>query len=421
LRALFALEPAAVLYAQVLRMHPLCVMLGAALALPEETRSTLPSSLASRWLRGYPLPALVVRWLEQIGFAGSIERICDGAGNVAALRQRLLARMRPSVEVHFDATRVNAALVPKLGPRKSSVAQVADLVTLSLLLAGALKLEPREKQSRDSDSPKQPNSASAIEAAFDAALRLPELSIPPQRRIAGQRPETERAIAAYVRGKFEPSNAAAAAVWGPAVEASDPSLPEELLSLYLKLKPERRPERVLGVGVDASTEEVAQAYAKRTELVSSIAAKGSSLHAAARAAELLECFDAAFEKILGGGRPSLPPEPPPHAAEPFEDKVLIGSEQEQAESPPSLAPEAEDTQLVAARITALLRQNEWRSVLETLDEWPRDRPLPFVLQLARAMAQREVARRPRVQPWALLSALLLGMACGWLAARLGGL
>jgi hypothetical protein len=37
------------------------------------------------------------------------------------------------------------------------------------------------------------------------------------------------------------------------------------------------------------------------------------------------------------------------------------------------------------------------------------------------MAQREVARRPRVQPWALLSALLLGMACGWLAARLGGL
>jgi hypothetical protein len=227
------------------------------------------------------------------------------------------------------------------------------------------------------------------------------------------------------------------AVWGPSVEVRDGSVPPELMQMYLTLKAEKRPEVVLGVAEDAAAEQIMQAYARRAGMVASIDA-GASEHLRCRAAELAQRFDDALDALLPGsdGRASLPPPAasdaaalappnagPARASQPPEVERAAGRDSREpsqanlttARPGTRAAPRSDPprTEALAGKVDALLRAGNWRALLDALDAHAATSPLPFTLQLARAIAQRELEGRRRGRHWPWIAALVAGIALGY--------
>ena len=142
---------------------------------------------------------------------------------------------------------------------------------LTLLMSGALRLcDPPaariESARRGARAPRM-RCASRSTRRWSARWRR-RAAVPPPSEPA----PADHAIEAYLNAKRERGAAAAAAVWGPNVDASDAAVPSELLRLYLTLKPEKRADVVLGVGANAPPEQIMDAYARRAELIASITA-----------------------------------------------------------------------------------------------------------------------------------------------------
>ena len=189
-----------------------------------------------------------------------------------------------------------------------SPSSVADLVTLTLLIASGLRL--CDPPPPNSNRPGEVTSvADAMRMALDQAMERPLAEtrpIPPPSEPA----PADHAIETYLNAKRERSAAAAAAVWGPNADAGDTTVPSEVLRLYLTLKPEKRSELVLGVSSTATPEQVMDGYARRAELVASLTADAvSSEHLSCRIAELGQRFDEALQALLNKSpqRRSLPP------------------------------------------------------------------------------------------------------------------
>jgi hypothetical protein len=417
----------------ILKLHPLTSVLAAIAGLPAIEQSKLLHAVADRKLSATPIPAFARPWLGDLGFMGDNELLLQGDPTVGAARSRLLARYRTEAEKSFDAAQVGFAFA---GARVLTDAitpgRVADLVTLTLLMSGALELADGGA-ARAGRGDLLANTAESLLAALDEVVERP---LAETRATATSEHEqaVDRAIEAYLSAKRERGVAAAAAVWGPSVEARDTSVPPDLLRLYLTLKPEKRPEVVLGVSEGASPEQVMQAYARRAELVASVDQTGASEHLRCRAAELSQRFDDALDALLPGtsGRASLPPPPAVPALAPGAHEDSSG---EHAASERSAAREAQDasatsargdtrasrrSEAVAAKVDALMRASQWRAVLDTLESQPAGTKLPFTLQLARAMAQRELqSRRGPGQSWSWLVALLVGLAIGYILRHFG--
>jgi hypothetical protein len=127
--------------------------------------------------------------------------------------------------------------------------------------------------------------------------------------------------------------------------------------------------------------------------------------------------------------------PPPPAVPAIESGAHADSSAEDAASERSAAREAHDasatsargdtrasrhSEAVAAKVDALMRASQWRAVLDTLESQPAGTKLPFTLQLARAMAQRELqSRRASGRDWSWLVALLVGLAIGYILRHFG--
>jgi hypothetical protein len=425
----------------VMRLHPMTAVLSAVTGLPAAEQVKLVRALGPQRVLAGTLPALAREWLADLGYLGDVDRLCEGDPTVDMVKSRLLARHRPGAERCFDAD-ASAFSLPgaRASNGRATPAASTDLVALCLLLSGSVKLAADASRTLANASGEHlANTADGVQAALGQAFDQPPVvarssMVPPT-------PDgpVERAIEDYLCAKRERTLAGAAAVWGPSVEAADPTLHGELLQHYLTLKSEKRAPLVLDVNAGAGPEQVLQAYARRTAWVSSIVQNDASAHTKLRAAELAQCFDDALERIVPSGASPPPPNmiktsdsdpapttsvrprrdptplprgrasvPPPRASAAPATSAVTSASEVAAPAAPSLLPDA-----LVSKIEALLRAGNWQGVLDTFDPNVPDSALPFTVRLARAMASRELAaRRQRRSVWPLILVFVLGGALG---------
>ena len=418
----------------ILRLHPLTAVLATIAGLPSIEQSKLLHALADRRLGGTQVPAFARQWLNDLGYMGDNELLLQGEPTVSAARSRLLARYRAEAEKFFDPAQVGFSFAgARVLTNEVNAGRIADLVTLTLLMSGALELAPPDKP-RTVRSEALANTAESLLSALEEPLERPVADARASSTSAHESVH-DRAIEGYLNTRRERLLAVAAAVWGPSVESRDVTVPPELLRLYLTLKSEKRPEVVLGVSAGAAPEQVMQAYARRVELVASVDQAGASEHLRCRAAELSQRFDDALDALLPGttGRASLPPPPAVPSIDPgaraaaASDAAALADpggarEVPKAGASPSITPASRRSEAVAAKVDALMRAGQWRAVLDTLDDQLASTKLSFTLQLARAMAQREIQGRRGAQrgfSWGWIVALLVGVAAGYLLRHFG--
>lgn len=421
----------------VLRLHPMTAVLAAVTGLPAAEQAKLVRAVGAQRVLAGTLPALAREWVADLGYLGDVDRLCDGDPTVDMVKSRLLARHRPGAERCFDADASPFSLAGARGSdARTTPAAATDLVALSLLLSGSLKLAGGDTRTRaDAGGEHLANTADGVQAALDQAFDHP---LTQRSSLSPPTPEgpVDRAVEDYLYAKRERTLAGAAAVWGPSVEAADPSLREELLTLYLTLKNEKSAPLVLDVNAGAGPEQIMQAYARRTALISSVVPSAASAHSKLRAAELAQCIDDALERMVPTGAAPPPPSmiksdsdppaatvsmrprrdptplprgrssvaPPPRVSVP----TAASAEPVVAAPAPSLVPDA-----LVSKVESLLRAGNWQGVLDTLDPNTPDSALPFTVRLARAMASRELATRPRKRSvWPLIWMFVIGAALG---------
>jgi hypothetical protein len=418
----------------ILKLNPMTAALAAMAALPASEQGKLLEAIASRKLSSAPVPALAKQWLSDLGYMGDNELLVQGEPSVSAVRSRLLARYRADADRAFDPAQVPFAFPgARVLVQPCNPGRIADLVTLTLLMAGALKLADTTGSRAEGPNAPLANTADSLQLALEEAVDRPLV----EARASAASPHvsaTDRAIEVYLNAKRERTAALEAAVWGPSADVRDGSVPAELMQLYLTLKAEKRPEVVLGTPAGAPAEQVMQAYARRAGLLASVDRATASEHLRCRAAELSQRFDDALDALLpGSSRTSLPPtavkEAPAAARSSNPPSEAPGPERAAGREPSqtNLATARPDTrasarsEAIAAKVDALMRAGQWRAVLDTFEAHPPAAKLSFTLQLARAMAQRELEGRRSESRWAWIFALIAGIAVGYLLRHYGGL
>jgi hypothetical protein len=409
----------------MLRLHPLTAVMMAVAALPAVERAKLLAELASRQLVAEPLPSIARDWLIDLGYLGELNALSHGELTMASLRTRLRARYRAGAEKVFDPGRSPFAApgTRELCVLPPSAGGVADMVALTLLVSISMRLVSTGERSASADEPLS-NTASGLHAWLALAS---EHGTDAELLPYGAPPSTpaDRAIERYLRGERERTLALACAVWGPSVEASDPAMPHELLRLYVTLRSLPSAAGVLGVGLDEGADGWMQGFARRSELLSSLATPDASSLVRCRIAELRRRCDDALDALVSGtqlARPSALPtsslagvSSPGAAAAPAVPRESRHPSQAPRAAEPSRRPQAEpDPRAIAdaltSRVEGLMRGGHWGDVLRVLSA-PTAQPLSFTLQLARAMARRELSRkRTLVAPAMLL--VLLGVLAG---------
>ncbi len=392
----------------VLKMHPLTAVLHMVASVPSAEQSRLHQMIGNRKVSRRPLPELAQQWLHDLGFMG--DQLVTGQGDVvvSGLRSRLLARYRSEGDQAFIPANVPYAFAgTRAMASQVSPASVADLVALTLLVSGALRLcdPPPPISNRPGEVT---SAADALRMALDQAMDRPLAEtrpVPPPSEAAPADP----AIETYLHAERDRGVAAAAAVWGPNADASDTALPSELLRLYLTLKPEKRSDVVLGVSANATPEQIMDAYARRAEVVASITADAApSEHLNCRVAELGQRFDDALQMLLAKSqeRRSLSP---PAAARRGESLIPPPA------PVPSLTPAEAAPNGEAVRAAAAAPQNG-SSLAGTVTAPVSLRP-PVAIPTEAPAAQP--ASEPRSWPKLVIVALA-AMAIGYALRHFGG-
>ena len=283
-RARFQYGTTALREVVVLRLHPMTAVLSAVTGLPAAEQAKLVGAVGTQRVLAGPLPALAREWLADLGYLGDVDQMCDGDPTVDMVKARLLARHRPGAERCFDADISAFSLAgARASNGRATPAATTDLVVLCLLLSGSIKLAGGAARTQSGAGGEHlANTADGVQAALDQAFDHPTAA---RSTLGPSTPEgpVDRAVEDYLYAKRERTLAGAAAVWGPSVEAADPSLHDELLKLYLTLKNEKSAPFVLDVDAVRRPEQIMQAYARRTALISSIVRGDASAHAKLRA------------------------------------------------------------------------------------------------------------------------------------------
>jgi hypothetical protein len=421
--------------AMMLRLHPLTAVMMAVSALPPIERAKLLAELAGQQLVAEPLPSIARDWLIDLGYLGELNALSHGELTLASLRTRLRARYRAGAEKIFDPGRSPFAApgARELCVLPPSASGVADMVALTLLVSISMRLASAGEAGSSADEPLA-NTASGLRAWLArASAHGTDAELLPY----GGPPTTpaDRAIERYLRGERERSLALASAVWGPSVEASDPAMPEELLRLYVTLRSQPSAPTVLGVALDEGADGWMKGFARRSELLSSFAGGDASSLVRCRVAELRRRCDDALDALVSGtalARPSaLPastlagvssPGATPAANATRESRQPSQAPRENRQ--PSQAPRGTDASrrppaepdpraaadALASRVEGLMRGGHWGDVQRVLSAQSAQ-PLSFTLQVARAMALRELSRRRTLIAPALLI-FLLGVTAG---------
>ncbi len=444
-RARFYVDPDSLTKVAILRMHPMTAVLSAVRHMPQAEHTKMFQAVGERRVLQAPLPELVGQWLSDLGYMGDPAALTAGSDStVAMIRSRLVAKLKVTTQQDFDPT---ASPVPIDARKEDSVRPgargVADYLTLALLLCGAVRLSDGGV-SASADAPTSsippsdgaprgdalPNTAEGLQATLDGALRSPLSEVPEADATpsAAGSSASDAAIFAYLHERREPRTAARMAIWGPAAELSDEPTLVQLLTLYLTLKPEPSDAAVLGVRTSDVPAAISEAYENYQQFLREASEQLHTPLARARIAELAQRIDDARLALA----PSLVPPPAVVAAAPQTPPTAAAALSEPAQvthapaphhsHPPagaarsSMPPEAYDAEALMRSVEARVRDGSWQRVIELVEPVSRGRALPPALSLAKALAERELARQPlyrRSKRW-ITVAFALGVLLGWL-------
>lgn len=434
----------------VLRMDPMTPILSAVSTMSESGRAALCLTTGRLRVGSTGLPKTAARWLLDLGYMGDPHGLVEDGMTVGALRSRLLARLPPSTRDAFcPATAAPIAARPDTPPDPGESAldarELAQRVTLTLLLAGALELQPAKHTIAGAAPPGR--EADALHAVLESGPAFWG-SLPTRAPLTP--PVCTPALRAYLFEQRPNDLRALQAVWGPGAEVRDPPFDlNQVLMLYLTAKSEIRPGVVLALDQRA-TPETAEEYHRHYEsFLASVAVEGSGPLMRAKVEELRARLDWALMELLDGhavphrrsdiapiGNHLAPGQPiPPHdSLGPFATATIdpTAPEPPQGDSCGGGAAATtsdeglmdEHLQALAARVEALLSARRWTDVREALQERADRGALPPLLHLAFTWAMHEEARAEarrsragaRGEPWQWL---LIGIVAGFAACRLG--
>lgn len=415
-RARFLAEAHACDRVAILRVHPMTAVLAAVRHMPHADHGKMLAAVADRRVSSAPPREPARQWLSDLGYLGDPATLVAGEGTtVSVVRSRLVAKLRASTQQDFDP---NASPIPLDVRKEDSIRpgarSVADYLTLALLLSGAVKLADDDAADdatmATSDAP--PTTAEGLRATLSGALRSPLDDVPEMPGDESRAVDT--AIRVYLEEKREARTAARVAIWGPAAEVADEDNLEQLLTLYLTLKPEGNDASVLDVGPRDAPEAIRAAHAKYRSFLSKLSGALTSPLSQARIAELETRVDGALAALLPQNRASTPA---PSAANP------PASAQRPSTPPPPAVPRGSrppnvDAEVLLQSVEQRVREGNWSKVLELIEPVAKGRSLPPTLSLAKALAERSLTpvRAPRAR-LRVLVAFLLGLACGFLLVR----
>ena len=378
----------------LLRLHPMTGVMAAVRAVTDPERKQLMVSLGPRKLTACELPEAVRDWLGDVGFQGGHEELGKGGPTFTTLCSRIAVRMHPGTRHRFSRQPV-ADPKPKKRPgndtaplgthvrRKISSmemlavqsppldADASELIALSLLFAGCVRLEIPEPPPPPRDPPPRALTADDVLSVIDQPVEesTPEVEAAED---DGDDP-LEAMVEAYLFERRPPDVAARMAVWGPGLEATDDAA--DLLGQYLSVIHDSDPYRVLGVDSRATggtLEEMRDAQLGKLEVP-----EDAPILLRAKAAELRQCVELAYGRLalMAPQRPT----PDPGAAD---DGVSDAEQREAARR------EAE----LVDRAQRMLFAGDYRQLKSLLGpDAEADRRSP-PLRLAYALACSELAR-----------------------------
>lgn len=229
--ARFVLDESVPSSVHVLRLHPLTAMLGAVRRTPKEDVARVLEQLGERTLTSETVSPVVLSWLEDAGISEP-HRLLGSMAIVRHLRERLRERL----------------------PKGDNSETEADVVALSLLRAGALRLPGRASLApadlRTGVSTLSPPSVAA------AVVRCARMSFDdwPIAALSSARTPFEARLDAYLLGAREAEAARASALQGPASELQD--LDSALTELNVRASGARLPWSFLPLQRGAPAREV---------------------------------------------------------------------------------------------------------------------------------------------------------------------
>ena len=250
----------------VLYLHPLTAALAAIDALPPSDRVALLVIAGELPVTTSEFSEPASRWLRDLGYGAVPSALLAPRIPLSSLCARLAARIAP---VAINATSSDA--VPHAGavptgnganaptdPLASSQ-DLAERITLALLLSGALKVDASSTQPQTQASDPDIELDLSVGDHVGAIRSL----MASEGFVGDQLPEAEakgpgvvgHAVYHYLGAARDPELAAQIAVWGAAAEVADAGGElNDLLLLYLTLKPQMRPGRALAFEEEATRE-----------------------------------------------------------------------------------------------------------------------------------------------------------------------
>lgn len=424
-RARFLAEPDACDRVAILRLHPMTAVLAAVRHMPHADHGTMLAAVAGRHVANRALPEPAQKWLLDIGYLGDPATLVTGEGTtMAALRSRLVAKLRASTQQDFDPSASPIPLdVRKEDSVRPAAHSVTDYLLLTLLLSGAVELASDPSADGAAEGQARTTSPDGMFATLAQGRRSPFDDVPEMP--ASEAVPVDAAIGVYLEEKREARTAARLAIWGPVAEVNDDGDLEQVLTLYLTLKPEANDLAVLDVVRRDPPEKILYAHAKYRGFLRTLSSALTSPLAQARIAELEKRVDDAMHTLCSpaGAHRTHPTIPPPSAASSRADVLSkppgpapaalrphgVPQSATRASLPPGV-----DLEALAQNVESRVREGSWHKVLELVEPIGRGRALPPTLSLARALAERSltpvVAPRTRVRT---AVAFLLGIACGW--------
>lgn len=345
----------------VLRTHAMTATTAAVRALTLEERARALRELHDHSVDSGPLPGPASEWLRDLGYVGEPDGLVAGNPTVAAVRARLVARMRPHTRRVFDPATLPRPDAPS-GPVPGIPApELAELLTLALLASRAIALEPVPPGAGERNPGTAPlrSPGAVLAGAIKAASWRPPMTIAAPEAASGPtRARTpsalHRAHRDYLTGQRPEEIATRLNAWGAAgeVDREDEAL-NPVLTLYLAMKAEPTAEAILGVDEADDDATVATAYLSYRALLHRLEERSTTALSRYKAAELHATIDAAYQALVPGtplpdldetdldalpraairstmprplGRPSEVPQPPSQPAPDDDDPLAIDVE-----------------------------------------------------------------------------------------------
>ncbi|MBN1652744.1 MAG: DUF4388 domain-containing protein [Deltaproteobacteria bacterium] len=457
-RARFQLENKALEGIIILRLHPMTAVLAAVRNMPPPERSKIFSGVGSRALRVDPVARLTRDWLQDLGIMGEVDSLFAGSLTVQALRSRLIVRLNPTVRPFFDPRNAPYAYLMGREEIELPTAQsVAEAITLSLLMAGSVKLIDSDQRRSTAVNISLPNTAADLEANLTRAATVPIGSLPEFKAIPADS-NYDRAILYYLYGKRDQDMATRMAIWGPGVETEGGDNLDQLLTLYLTIKPDPDPRSILAVEKSDSIKDIKNTYRLYSEFLEAHLDMSNEPIVMCKVAELCKCIDQAASELIPESRLFLREESPSLLeSKTFEERLIavfprtareisdeLESENKTEESRPgrtqegtddlesctSAAPENQElcrerSDDYFSKVEELIQSGSWQPICDLLGPVAKREKLTPPLSLAYTIARRQLRltkreRRSRFRNYTVLGlTLILGAAIGWIARLLG--